>query len=60
MGLTSKIDSGTESMTVIGVWRLGYGGIKQNGKRTHGHGQHCGECRGRGRIRGLNGNGKVQ
>ena len=34
------------------------GGIEQKGKRTHGHGQQCGECGGEGGIRGLNGNGK--
>ena len=24
--------------------RLGGGGIKQKGKRIHGHGQQCGDC----------------
>ena len=24
------------------------GGINQNGKRTHGHGRQCGDCRGKG------------
>ena len=37
------------------------GGIKQKkkteGKRAHGHGQQCGDCRGRGHTGG-NGNGK--
>ena len=38
---------------------LGGGGIEQKGKRTHGHGQHCGDCRGGGEsIRGLHSNGK--
>ena len=37
---------------------LGDGGIEQKGKRTHGHGQQCGDCWGRGHIRGLKGNGK--
>ena len=27
-----------------GLWG---GGIEQKGKRTHGHGQQCGDCRGR-------------
>ena len=36
---------------------LGSGGIEQKGKRTHGHGQQCGDCGGRG-ISRLNGNGK--
>ena len=43
--------------------RLGGGGIKQKGKRTHGHGQQCGDY-GEGDerdVRGLlNGNGKIQ
>ena len=34
---------------------LGGGGIEQKGKRTHGHGQQCGDC-GAGVIWGLNGN----
>ena len=25
--------------------RLGGGGIEQKGKKTHGHGQQCGDCR---------------
>ena len=28
---------------------LGGGGIKQKGKKTHEHGQQCGNCRGEGR-----------
>ena len=31
--------------------------MEQIGKRTHGHGQQCGDCWGWGGIRGLNGNG---
>ena len=31
------------------------GGIEQKAKRTHRHGQQCGDCWA---IRGLNGNGK--
>ena len=38
--------------------RLGGREIEQKGKRTHGHGQQCGDCQGEGDIRGLNGNGK--
>ena len=41
----------------VGAW-LGGGGIKQKGKRTHGHGHQCGDCVGGGVIRGLNGDGK--
>ena len=33
-------------------------GIEQKGKRTHGHGQQCGDCWGEGVIRILNGNEK--
>ena len=36
------------------------GGIKQKGKRTHGHGQQCGDCGQKGSIRGINGNEKIQ
>ena len=38
--------------------RLGGRGIEQKGQRTHGHGQQCGDCWGKGSIRGLTGNGK--
>ena len=38
--------------------RLGDGKIEQKQKRTHGHGQLCGDCRGRGHTRRLNDNGK--
>ena len=37
---------------------LAGGGIEQKGKRTHGHGQQCGDCWGLGGIRGLKGNVK--
>ena len=32
-----------------GGWgvELGGGGIEEKGKRTHGHGQQCGDCRGK-------------
>ena len=36
---------------------LGSGGIEQKGKRTHGHGQQCGDCRGQS-VKGIDGNGK--
>ena len=39
--------------------RLGGGGIEQKGKRTHGHGQRCGDCLGERYIRGLNADGKI-
>ena len=39
-----------------GQGRLGGGRIEQKGNRIHG--QQCGDCRGKGGIRGLNGNGK--
>ena len=45
-------------MTAVGEGRLGGGGIEPKGKRTHGHGQQCGDCWGKRSIRGLNGNGK--
>ena len=32
--------------------------MEQKGQRTHGHYQQCGDCRGEGGVRGLNGNGK--
>ena len=41
-----------------GEWMLGGGGIEQKGKRTHGHGQQCGDCWGEGGIRVLKGNEK--
>ena len=37
---------------------LGGGENGQEGKRTHGHGQQCGDCLGDKGIRRLNGNGK--
>ena len=42
---------------MCGGW-LGGGKIEQKGKKTHGHGQQCGDCLGEGTIRGLNTNGK--
>ena len=38
--------------------RLEGGEIEKKGKRTHGHGQQCGDCWGEEDIRGLNGNGE--
>ena len=32
-------------LTVLGAG-LGSGRIERKGKRTHGHGQQCGDCRG--------------
>ena len=32
--------------------------MEPKGKRTHGHGQQCGDCRGQGSVRGVNANGK--
>ena len=45
----------TMKMTASGGRGLGSGVIEQNGKRTRGRGQQCGDWEG---IRGLNGNGK--
>ena len=45
-------------MTASHGGMLGGEGIEQKGKRTHGHGQQCGDCWGEDNIRGLNGNGK--
>ena len=42
----------------MGRWGLGGKGTEQKGKRTHGHGQQCGDCWGVGGIREVNGNGK--
>ena len=33
-------------MAASGEERLGGGGIEHKGKRTHGHGQQCGEVKG--------------
>ena len=35
-------------MTASGGGMLGDGGIEQKVKRTHGHGQECGDCWGEG------------
>ena len=43
-------------MTASGGWDVGVEGSKK-GKRTHGHGQQCGDCWGEEIIRGLSGNG---
>ena len=40
----------------VGVERVG--GIEEKEKRTHGHGQQCGDCWEQAGIRGLTGNGK--
>ena len=36
----------------------GGGGIEQSGKRTHGHGQQCDDCRVEGNLREVNDNEK--
>ena len=41
-----------------GAGAVGSRGIKLKGKRTHEYGQQCGDCRGWGVIRELNGNEK--
>ena len=38
--------------------KLEGGGIGQKGKRTHGHGQQCGDCGGEEGIMGINANEK--
>ena len=38
--------------------KVGYGGIEEKGKRTHGHRQQCDDCWEEGGIRGRNGNRK--
>ena len=45
-------------MTASGGRRLGGRRMAQEGKRTHGHGQQCGDCWEEEGIRGLNDNGK--
>ena len=47
--LTSKTDADSdgEQKTAGRGWRLGGGGIEQKRKRTHGHGQQCGDCGGK-------------
>ena len=54
MGTDSEMESRVTAQGVLG----GDGGMEQKGKKTHGHGQQCGDCWGQGAIRGLNGNGK--
>ena len=45
-------------MTARGWSGLLGGGKEQKGKRTHKHGQQCGDCKGEESIKGINGNGK--
>ena len=52
MGTDSLIES---RMTAQGGGRLGDRGTKQKVKRTHGHGQQCGDCWGERSIRGQSG-----
>ena len=58
--LTRKMgtDSYMESRMTAKWWGVRGGGTEQKGKRTHGHGQQCGDYWGEEEIRGLNGNGK--
>ena len=49
-----------EEMTSSSGVRWGGEGIEQKHKRTHGHGQQCGDSCGEWVIRGLKGNGKIQ
>ena len=44
--LTRKVgaDSQMESRMTAGGQEVGGEGIEQKGKRTHGHGQQCGNC----------------
>ena len=51
-------DSEIESRMTASRGKLGVGGTEQKGKRTHGHGQQCGNCWGEGHIRGLTSNRK--
>ena len=46
-------------MTASGGGGLSGGRTEQKGKRTHGHGQQCGDCWGERGIGGLYGNGKI-
>ena len=39
-------------VTAKGEGRLEDGGTEQKGKRTHRHGQQCGDCRGWGQNKG--------
>ena len=54
-----KRDSYMESrwQLVRGVYRGGE--TEQKGKKTHGHGQQCGDCWGEEGRREINGNGKI-
>ena len=58
--LISKIetDSPRAGWQLVGEGQVRGGGIDQKGKRTHGHGQQCGDGWGEQCIRGVNGNGK--
>ena len=42
------------------VGKLGGEGTEQKGKRTRGHGQQCDHSRGKGDVRGLSSNEKIQ
>ena len=57
MGTDAQMESRVTATGGRGARDEGAGGIEQNWKRTHGHGQRCGECWAEGAVRGLNGNG---
>ena len=48
----------TNGGRVMEGWRLWVEGLSKKRKRTHGHGQWCSDCWGKGDMRGLNGNGE--
>ena len=56
MGTDSLMEN---RMTTKWEGRLNGRGIEQKGKRTHGHGQQCGDCWKEMGIKGINGNGKI-
>ena len=58
--ISKKSTAGLLALKICGERLVGGGGIKQKGKRTHGHGQQCGDCGGQGEqgLRGTNGSEK--
>ena len=55
--LTSKIDRLIDREQDDSYCGVGGQGVEESRKRTHGHGQQCGDCGWEGVIRGLNANG---
>ena len=53
----SEMESGWQLVRVGGRFKGGRN--EQKGKKTHGHGQQCGDCEGAESIRGLNSNAKI-